>query len=119
MCRNCTKYAYSNKSIERIFNGKFHCETKPAIIEYYINGNIKTELWYYNGVLHRAYDFPACIGYNPSGMISYQSWMKHDVYYRECGPARVWYDINGNVQKQIYYNEGVKYEPITKSALKT
>ena len=118
MCRKCTKYISPNKSIDRMVNGVYHCETKPAIVGYYISGNIKTESWWYNGELHRDDDLPACTEYSCGGII-YRSWIKHDKYHRECGPARVWYDIDGNVQKQIYYNEGVEYEPITKSALKT
>jgi hypothetical protein len=55
-----------------------HRKAGPAMVEYYENGNISTEIYYYNERIHRI-DGPAWVSYNKEGGIYYKYFFFHGV----------------------------------------
>jgi len=63
-------------------------------IEWYNNGNIRTQEWHKNGKLHRANDLPARIEFFENGKIKSKEWRVLGVLYREKGSAYIEYSLN-------------------------
>ena len=74
-------------------------------ITYFQNGNIKSEKYLVNGVLHRE-DGPAYISYHENGNKKYEGYYINGEYHRIDGPAIIAYYINGNKQGESYYING-------------
>lgn len=71
-------------------HGRLHNENGPAIIEYRLNGNLKTEKYYRNGILHREKG-PASIEYGVNNH-----------------PLEMTYIVNGKINKVIQVDLGVE-----------
>ena len=126
----------NNISISYYLNGNLHRKDGPALVEY-DDGNIKFEEYYINGELHRE-DGPAFISYNHNGIIEDEAYFINgkrnrengpSVIFREnnniikkayfinehlhCnyGPAIVWYDVFGNIEKEEYYYYDINFNP--------
>ena len=77
---------------------------KPDI-EYYDNGQKKSERWYLNGELHRE-DGPAIQCWNIYGQKWIEQWVLNDKYHRVDGPAyQSWYE-NGQKKSERWYLNG-------------
>ena len=70
----------------------------PAVIGYYVNGQISRKIWYINGNKHREGDLPAEIEYHQNGKLDREIWYKNGkhitvIYYNENGQpkAQYWY----------------------------
>lgn len=115
-------------------NGRFHRKNKPAVIEYYEDGELMCEKWYKNGEYHRedgpadisyhkngkvssrrwciennfdSKNVPTCIGYHENGKVESVTWYKDNKYHRENGPANIWFDEHGNITCEEYVVNGV------------
>lgn len=86
--------------IECIFDNKYHNEEGPAIVYYHIDGSIKTEFYYINGILHRE-NGPAVQSFYENGKLALQSYYLNEnlVIHRE------WHD-NGLLCRQEYSKNG-------------
>lgn len=78
-----------------------HREDGPAVIYYYLNGNIAKELYYKEGKLHRE-DGPAAIKYNMNGIIDRIQFFKNNKLHNDNGPANIVFDCNGEVKRISY-----------------
>ena len=77
--------------------------------EYYDTGQLKSEKWYKNGVLHKE-DGPAVIKYYTDGITFMEEWYKEGTMHREDGPAIIHYNNNGEIEKYSYY---IEYKQLT------
>jgi len=84
-------------------------EDKPAIISYFSNGEIDTEEWYYNNVLHRDGDKPAIRAYYRNGQLEMEEWVSNRLRSRDGDkPAFIWYhEDNGKVQLEEWWRDGI------------
>lgn len=89
-------------------------DDRPAVINYYNNGNIFQKRWYKNNVLHRQNpDLPALIHYNyKNNQKVFQCYYQNGNYGRHSflsstdKPHCIFYDNKGNPTKYIYYENG-------------
>ena len=88
-------------------NGRLHREDGPARIVRHSNGNVKDEMWYKNGKIHRDGDLPAVFQYYPDGELEFEFWMKEDKKHRVDNPAVIKYYKSGKIDLIIYYVEGL------------
>lgn len=70
-------------------------DDKPAIIEYYENGHIRSEEWCEGGKRHRNNGEPARIRYSPTGQKEEATWIENGNLFNAGGPAYVEYDNYG------------------------
>ena len=107
--QNIKHISYGLKNVKIIIHyyddNVLHRKNKPAIIEYYYNGNIEKEIYYNNGKIHRK-NGPAIILYHRCGVDN-----KNEVFYycndelhREDGPARIKYFDNKVTLEEYYYH---------------
>lgn len=110
-------YDYNGNIESKIWyiNGNEHRDGDLPSVIYYDpkNGNfVSIEKWYKNGKLHREGDLPSYIVYfQGSTTIQREIWHKDDMRHRDPknGPAKIDYDMEGNIIKMVYYVDGTKY----------
>lgn len=79
-----------------------------SIIKYYDNGQIYSEYYFVNGVLHRLDDEPAIIMYYNTGEIMCVEYFVDGLHYRPNDlPSSIYYYKNGNIWYENYYINGV------------
>ena len=99
-------YKNGNIQYERYyFNGKLHRKDGPAVICYYENGNKYYEEYYINGESHNE-DGPAIIYYYENGIIQYEKYYYNDKLHRENKPAIIRYYKDGSIECKEYYING-------------
>ena len=99
-------------------NNRLHREDGPASITRYENGNIKVEIWYKHGEIHRDEDKPAAVRYFPNGVKEYEFWLKEGKKHRTGNPAAIRYYDDGKVHVVRYFVEGLSHReggPATES----
>lgn len=75
----------------------------PSIVQYYSNGTIETEEWYYPSYgLHRINDAPSYIEYYPCGKIKSVEWYYKGQPHRKKYPAFISYYENGTIKSEIW-----------------
>jgi antitoxin component YwqK of YwqJK toxin-antitoxin module len=79
--------------------------TDPTNIEYYENGQIKSQRWFLNGKQHNE-NGPAIIWYYENGKIEYQYWYINGNRHNENGPAYISYYENGQICTKAWYING-------------
>lgn len=83
---------------------------RPAIIKYYLNGNIKFSTWRNeNGRLHRI-DGPSRIHYYINGNIRSEEWFVNGIPHRTHGPSDIVYDINENIIEESWFYNNNNYK---------
>jgi len=71
-------------------------------IDYYPNGQKKSEIWSLNGKYHRE-DGPAYQKWYKNGQKRYEEWSLNNKYHREDGPAyQTWFE-NGQKWYELWY----------------
>lgn len=100
---------YPNGKLESVCyyneSSLFHREDGPAVIEYFMNGDIAYELFYFNGNFHRE-DGPAVIRYKRKGELDHKSFYIHGKRHNENGPAIITYETNEKILAvEYYYND--------------
>jgi len=95
---------------------KYHREDGPAIIEYFSDGRVSKEYYYQFGYLHSQSKY----GWGPSVKIFKKTETDEyhlvkieyhclDMIHNEYGPARVYYNPDGSIRKQIWFKYGHKH----------
>ena len=98
-------YPDGNLKSEKWYKNKeLHRDNEPAHI-YYLNGSIRTKSWYKEGDLSRE-NAPACILYYQNGNVFCEEWYKDGELYRENEPACIRYFQNGNINIKKWYIKG-------------
>ena len=83
-------------------------EEPKVKIEYYDNGQKKSENWFLNDKLHRE-DGPAYQQWYENGQKDNEGWYLNGKIHREDGPAyQYWYE-NGQMKYEEWYLNGNKY----------
>lgn len=100
---NIVKKIYYNDDMD------IHRDNGPAIVWYFRDGKIDTEIYMKNGKKHRE-DGPAQIEYDEEGIIIYESWYREGKQHREGGPAVIIYDSNGKVHSESYWINGIQLD---------
>ena len=82
---------------------------KPELkIDYFDNGQKRSEFWYLRGKFHRE-DRPANQGWYEDNQKSYEDWYLNGKKHREDGPAfQSWYE-NGQKAYESWYLNGKIY----------
>lgn len=93
------------KSEKWLEHGQLHREDGPAVIIYYEDGTVGSEKWYKNGELHRE-DGPAEIHYNEDNSVWREYWYVNGDLHRLDGPAEIYYDENGKIEVEAYSYQG-------------
>ena len=83
-------------------NREHHRTNGPAIIRYYLNGNIHYKCWIVNGTYHRISE-PAYIEYSDSGKIESEEWIVNGKCHRNDGPAEIYYNEFGEFGNGVWY----------------
>ena len=68
-------------------NGRIHRKDGPAVTKK--EKDYETNLWHYNGKMHRDGDLPAWIGGSTKHNTSFVKWFKNGNLHREGGPAEL------------------------------
>jgi len=118
-----TKYNELGKKKREIYyvRGIKYRANGPIIIDYYPNGNVKREVYctncneigrYSSGIYSSSsgYSSPRIIEYYPNGNLKKEIYYANRMVHRYLGPAKIWYDKNGNVVRQLHYHFGKKIE---------
>lgn len=90
------------KSEKWLKDGQLHREDGPAEVHYGEAGNIQAELWFEHGQLHRE-DGPALIEYFEDGTVECKEWYDYDSRHREDAPAVINYYENGSVESEAWF----------------
>jgi antitoxin component YwqK of YwqJK toxin-antitoxin module len=78
------------------------------LVEFYENGQKKSEYWYLNGKRHRE-DGPAIQKWFENGQKRYEEWYLNGKSHREDGPAyQHWYE-NGQKSRESWYLNDKEY----------
>ena len=99
---------YKNGNIQcekYYFDGKLHNENGPAAIYYYENGNKYCEEYYINNNFHNE-NGPAEIYYYKNGNKQHEEYYINDKLHNESGPAIVKYHKDGSIEHKEYYIDG-------------
>jgi len=89
-------------------DGKIHrSDGAPADIEYSEFNRMISESWYTDGKLHRI-DGPAVIGYFVTGQVQYERWYKDGAYHRIDGPAVISYFRNILIPYESWYTTSIE-----------
>jgi antitoxin component YwqK of YwqJK toxin-antitoxin module len=89
-------------------NGKYHNENGPAYISYYENGKIQSKSWRINGKYHNE-NGPAYISYYENGKIKYEESWINEKLLNENGPALTRYYKNGQIKYQEWLVNGNRH----------
>jgi len=91
---------------------------RTKVIEYYPMGGCDV-IYYKNNQLHRE-DGPAAVWYNEDGTIERESYYQHSICHRIDGPAVIWYNKNGTIADESYYiaNRWMRKSTFQKEILK-
>jgi len=77
--------------------------------EYYNTGELKSEQWLVDGVLHRV-DGPAIIiYYQGNGGKRYECWRRNNKNHRVGGPAFTWYYGDEKPEQEQWYVNGIHH----------
>lgn len=112
----CNIYYYMNgdketdiiQCKEYLFDGGYHRENLPAVINYYKSGRVQTEEYFIKNKRHR-YGGPASIDYYEDGKVRVEYYVIEGKPHREDGPSTIIYSPNGCVRDEFYYLNGIKY----------
>ena len=74
-------------------------------IDYYKNGNIQRERYYFNDKLHNE-NGPAEIWYYNNGKINQEFWCNNGKFHNENEPVIIKYNRNGSIRDKDYYLNG-------------
>jgi hypothetical protein len=96
------------KSQEWLVNGKRHNENGPAEICYYENGQVKYQEWWLNRNRHNE-NGPAFISYYKNGQIEYQEWWLNGNRHNENGPSFISYYENCKIYLQEWHINGISH----------
>ena len=88
-------------------NDKMHRKDGPAVIYYFDNGKIQSEIYYYNNKFHRN-NGPALIEYYFNEKIQSERYLQNSKRHRTDGPASIEYYINGSIKLEEYYINGIE-----------
>jgi hypothetical protein len=95
---------WNKKPLYHRFNELNPINTGPASIQYFNNGNISSEEWYKNGLLHRDGDLPAFISYYKNGNKRREDWYINGKGIRYGDKAgRIEYNQDGTKAGEIYH----------------
>jgi hypothetical protein len=86
-------------------HNKLHRLNKPAWVEYYSHGGIKSEEWYHYGKLHRK-NGPTEIEYYHSGNIYSKKWYHYGKLHRKNRPAVIEYGNDTEDGNELYNPNG-------------
>ena len=106
--KSCKITYYENgyyKKKTYFLNEMCHNSNGPAIVKFYPNKNIKTEIYLLDGFIQRENNKPSFISYYPNGQIKYKKWyefMNNISVLNNHKPAVIKYYENGNVQYKKY-----------------
>lgn len=116
---NCTTYIF--REIWLINGTCMRTDNKATDIQYYSNGNKEIEYWSINNIknsyhdyiwstkkLYRFDDLPSVIVYYKNGKIKSELWRSGYYLHRINKPAKIKYDINGEIRKEKYYIDGIR-----------
>ena len=99
---------YKNGNIQcekYYFNGKLHNKNDPAMIHYYENGNVQYKKYYFNNKIHNK-NGPAEIYYYKNGNKQHEEYRIKYKLHNESGPAIVKYHKDGSIEHKEYYIDG-------------
>ena len=92
-------------------NGERHRDgDKPAACEWYENGNPRLQEWFKNGEVHRHGDKPAYYWWSKDGKINVRKWFKNGKKHRDGDkPAVCIWYENGNLDLQVWWKNGKRH----------
>jgi hypothetical protein len=89
-------------------NGDLHREEGPALVVYFVCGNVEYQSYYIKDVQHRE-DGPSYTEYyrGSDGAKRVDVWRKEGKKHREDGPAEIWYRReDGSAKDKTYWIRG-------------
>lgn len=97
-----------NKRDPKIYtvDGKLHRLDGPAQIDFYRDGGVHMEQWYYMGKRHRI-NGPSFIAYFRNGVVNYEIWEQNGIKHRDDGPADIIRYNNGRTKIETWVNNGI------------